>query len=35
MSSAVEEKKEPDEILDEDPDTEMNLQHLLRATNHL
>lgn len=35
MSSAVEEKKEPDEILDEDPDTDMNLQHLLRATNHL
>ena len=37
MSSAVEEKKEPDQILDEDPigDTDMNLQHLLRATNHL
>lgn len=37
MSSAVEEEKEPDPILDEDedPDTEMNLQHLLRATNHL
>lgn len=35
MSSAVEEQKEPDQILDEDPENDMNLQHLLRATNHL
>jgi hypothetical protein len=35
MSSAVEEQKDPDPILDEDPVNELNLEHLLRATNHL
>jgi DNA primase len=34
MTSAMEEN-EPDKILDEDPETDINLQHLLRATNHL
>ena len=36
MSNTVEEKKDQQEpILDEDSETEANLQHLLRATNHL
>jgi hypothetical protein len=36
MSNTIDDRKEPDQILDEvESDTELNLQHLLRATNHL